>query len=120
MPDDLTTLGRRFASRPGGTDNEVQRVFAVRSDLPLTAYRLHPDEVDAVVSIALTDALALFEGRLSVSHGLELARGTPAAVATTLAVADFAAGEVGGYAVLALHGLRDVLRGRPFAPFELR
>ncbi len=59
---DLTRLGRRFAHRIGGTDNEVQEVFALRSDLALDRYRLHPDEVEGVVSVGLDDAIALFEG----------------------------------------------------------
>ena len=59
---DLTRLGRRFAHGVGRDDNEVQEVFALRSDLPLDAYLLHPDEVDAVVSVPLDDAIALFEG----------------------------------------------------------
>ena len=48
---DLTRLGRRFASSVRGADNEVQEVFGLRSDLPLDRYRLHPDEVEGVVSI---------------------------------------------------------------------
>ena len=59
---DLTPLGRRFAHSVGGTDNEVQEVFALRSDLALDRYRLHPDEVEGVVSVGLDDAIALFEG----------------------------------------------------------
>ena len=117
---DLTRLGRRFARGGARADNEVQEVFAVRSDLPLDAYRLHPDEVEAVVSVPLADALALFEGRAVEVVGYELGRGnsTPAAVRVT--VAGFAAGEVGGYAVHALRGLLDVVAGGVPAPFELR
>ena len=37
-----------------------------------------------------------------------------------VAVADFAAGEVGGYAVRALEGLREVVGGGAPEPFELR
>lgn len=117
---DLTRLGRRFTKRAGGADNEVQDVFAVRSDLPLDRYRLHPDEVATVVSIPLADALELFGGRRTEVAGDECARGehTPHAVSVT--VHDFAAGEVDGYAAHALRGLLDVVEGRSPEPFEWR
>jgi isopentenyldiphosphate isomerase len=122
---ELTRLGRRFArgaARPdnGGTaDNEVQEVFALRSDLPLAGYRLHPEEVAAVAAVGLDDAVALFEGRADAVPGLELPRGASAPSAITVRVADFAAGEVGGYAVLALQGLSAVVRGSAPEPFTL-
>ena len=72
---DLTRLGRRFARGSSGSDNEVQEVFALRSDLPLAAYRLHPAEVDAVVSVPLAALLDLFEGRQAAAPGVELRRG---------------------------------------------
>jgi isopentenyldiphosphate isomerase len=117
---DLTRLGRRFAGGDGRADNEVQEVFAARSDLPLDAYRLHPDEVDAVVSVPLADALALFEGRAAEVAGHELGRGSSTPAAVRITVAGFAAGEVGGYAVHALRGLLEVVAGGVPAPFELR
>jgi len=120
--DDLTRLGRRFAHSGGGADNEVQEVYAVRSDLPLDRYRLHPDEVEGVVSIALDDAIALFDGSRGAVPALELRRDGRAGEARPLdvGVGDFAAGEIGGYAVLALQGLRRVVdRGVPES-FELR
>jgi len=119
---ELTRLGRRFAHSTRGTDNEVQEVFAFRSDLELADYRLHPEEVEGVVSVALDDAIALFEGRRRVVPALELRRGSGSAVPIVLevAVTDFAAGEVGGYAVCALEGLRLVLGGGAPKPFELR
>jgi len=117
---DLTRLGRRFAHEMAGKDNEVQEVFALRSDLPLGAYRLHPAEVEALVSVPLTAALALFEGRTAVVDGRELRRGsnTPGAVRVT--VSGFAAGEAGGYAARALRGLLEVVTGGSPQPFELR
>ena len=117
---DLTRLGRRFAHRPGGSDNEVQDVFAVRSDLPLDAYALHPEEVEAVVTVGLDQALALFDGRLQAVPGLELRRGERDPEKIVVAVAGFAAGEVGGYAVRALRGLHEVVHGASPEPFELR
>ena len=118
---DLTRLGRRFAQSVGGADNEVQEVFGLRSDLPLDRYRLHPDEVDGVVSIGLDDAIALFEGSVATVPALELRRdaGSGGATALDVGVSDFAAGEVGGYAVHALHGLGTILDGGVPEPFEL-
>ena len=117
---DLTRLGRRFARSPGGFDNEVQDVLALRSDLPLAAYSLHPDEVEAVVAVGLEEALALFDGSARAVPGLELRRGGGDPEETVVTVAGFAAGEVGGYAALALRGLREVVRGSTPEPFELR
>ena len=77
---DLTRLGRRFAHSVGGTDNEVQEVFALRSDLALDRYRLHPDEVEGVVSVGLDDAIALFEGVGRAVPALELRRDAASAV----------------------------------------
>ncbi len=120
--DDLTRLGRRFALSTGGTDNEVQDVFALRSDLELSGYRLHPHEVEAVVTIGLDDAIELFDGRRDVVPAIELRRGSgsDAPVVINVGVADFAAGEVGGYAVRALESLRVVVGGGTPPPFELR
>ena len=119
---DLTRLGRRFAHSVRGADNEVQEVFGLRSDLPLDRYRLHPDEVEGVVSIGLDDAIALFEGSVAAVPALELRRdaGSGRATALDVGVSDFAAGEVGGYAVHALQGLSTILNGGVPGPFELR
>ena len=82
--DDLTRLGRRFAHSVGGADNEVQEVFALRSDLALDRYRLHPDEVEGVVSVGVDDAIALFEGsvvgRACARATADAASAVPAAI----------------------------------------
>lgn len=120
---DLTRLGRRFAQSVSGTDNEVQEVFAVRSDLPLDRYRLHPVEVDGVVAVGLDDAIALFEGRSAFAPALELVRdaGSTVPTAVEVAVADFAAGGgTGGYPVRALQSTRVVVEGGTPDPFDLR
>jgi isopentenyldiphosphate isomerase len=117
---DLTRLGRRFAHRAGAFDNEVQEVFALQSDLPLSSYALHPEEVDAVVAVGLDDALALFDGRLQSVSGLELRRGESDPKEIAVTVAGFAAGEVAGYAARALLSLLEVVHGSSPEPFELR
>ena len=118
--DDVVHLGRRFAHSPSGQDNEVQEVFAVRSDLPLSRYRLHPEEVDSVVSVPLDAAVELFEGRVSSVEGLELRRGASSSSPVDVTVAGFAAGDRTGYPALALRGLGEVLAGRVPEPFDLR
>jgi isopentenyldiphosphate isomerase len=117
---DITRLGRRFASSGSGRDNEVQEVFGLRSDIPLDAYRLHPDEVDAVVSVSLDAILALFEGREMVVPGVELRRDSVRPAIAHLTVSGFAAGADDGYPARALQGLLDVIGGRAPEPFELR
>ncbi len=119
-PADLTRLGRRFAHGGVRPDNEVQEVFAVRSDLPLGAYRLHPDEVDAVVAVAVEDSLALFDGHERAVEGIELRRGLSKPVAVRVTVDGFAAGELGGYQARALRGLLATITGEAPEPFQLR
>jgi 8-oxo-dGTP pyrophosphatase MutT (NUDIX family) len=115
---DLTPLGRRFVA--SGSDREVQSVLAVRRDDPLSAYRPHPDEVDAVASLPLGDALALFRRERDVARGIELARGAAAPRALEARATDFAQQGDGSYQALALERLGGLLRGRAPAPFELR
>ena len=117
---DIIRLGRRFAHSVAGSDNEVQEVFALRSDLPLDAYRLHPDEVDAVVSVPLDAVLDLFEGRQAAVQGVELRRGSMTSSVARITVSGFAAGESNGYAARALRGLLEVVAGRAPEQFELR
>lgn len=118
--ESLVRLGRRFAYAATVPDNELQESFALRSDRPLEAYRLHPDEVDAIVQLPLDAALALFEGRSSTVQGLELSRGGGERRTVTIDLEDFAAGNRDGYPALALRGLADVLAGRAPELFELR
>jgi len=118
--DEIVRLGRRFAHSASGTDNEVQDVFAARSDLPLAGYRLHEEEVDALVSVPLDAVVELFEGRRAAARGVELQRGSSGARPVDVTIAGFAAGDRGGYPALALRGLREVLAGRVPEPFALR
>lgn len=107
---DLVRLGRRFAR--GRSDNEVQEVYAVRSELPLGRYEQHPQEVDGLIEVPLEEALALFEGRAAAVAGDLLRRGATTPIPATFALADFAAPGRDGYPARALQGLREVLAGR--------
>ena len=65
--------GKGKGGKPGDGDREVQEIFAVRCDLPLEAYTLHPEEVDGIARVGLDDALALFRGEVAAggSDGLQ-------------------------------------------------
>ena len=119
--NDLTAVGRRFAegSRDGVVDREVQSIFAVRSDLPLAQYRLHPEEVDAIVAIPIVDVQHLSTGSVSVVQAREYRRGGADETAITLTLEDFAIRNR-QYEEAVLPALLDVIEGRGVTPFELR
>ena len=120
---DLTALervGRRFVSLEMGNvhDNELQEVFAIRRDAPLDAYRLHPEEVDALVAVGLDDARRLFAGTVTDVAALERTRygeARPIRLAR-LAFTPYA----DDYVLETLGVLRALLAGEPFEPFDLR
>jgi 8-oxo-dGTP pyrophosphatase MutT (NUDIX family) len=116
---DLTRIGRRFTSVLDGRDREVQEVYAVRSDLPLDAYRLHEEEVDGVAVVAIDKARRVFADEAVAAVALELRRGSVEPIRSELTRAGFAGVERGPYAVAALDALACVIAGRPFEPFEL-
>lgn len=55
-------------------DREVSDVFALRCDLPLSAFQLQPEEVAGIYEAGLADMLALFRGELASleASGFEL------------------------------------------------
>jgi isopentenyldiphosphate isomerase len=125
---DLVPIGRRFRhSRPGERergviDNELQEIYAVRSDLPPARYRLHPQEVSGLVTLRLDDALRLFQGHAASIQGAESGH-VPGGRLVSVSVADFAGvpdGGDDGYSVRALTALRAVLAGERPEAFELR
>ncbi|HUH08353.1 MAG TPA: NUDIX domain-containing protein [Egibacteraceae bacterium] len=119
-PADLAHVGRRFSdSRHSGVvDREMQEIFACRSDLALTAYRLHSDEVDAIVSLGIADARRLFAGELKQAAAIECPRGGEPE-RRVVGLADFVWVE-GSYILDALQALERVVAGQPVTPFELR
>lgn len=54
---------------PGIQDNELQEVFAVRDDRPLTAYAPNPAELEGLVRIDLDHAILLFHGAITQVSG---------------------------------------------------
>lgn len=119
--DALTPLGRRFrAARPAdpARDNELQHIFAVRSDAPLHAYRLHPEEVDALVACPLDAVARLLRDELTELTAREHPREGVRETSVVVRRSDFAPIS-GDYAARALAGLAAVLRGTPVEPFDL-
>lgn len=73
---------------PGVIDRELQDVFLYRDDRPLDEYRPNPAEVDALVRLSVSHAIAFFAGEITEASGtiLRAASGTmvPGVVDATL------------------------------------
>jgi 8-oxo-dGTP pyrophosphatase MutT (NUDIX family) len=115
--DDVTPLGRRFV-QSGPNDNEVQDVFAVRADLPLSAFTPHPLEVEALLQLSIDDARDMFRDGRAVA-AVELERDA-SREQTVLLTPDAFVPDDSTYYEAALDGLRDVVLGRPVERFLLR
>jgi len=90
--DDLRWLGTRRAvneAEQGVRDRELQEVFLLRDDRPLTGYRPHPAELAALVRLPLPALLAFFAGEASAVAGQAIAPGEAAPRAVTLTRDDF-------------------------------
>ena len=70
---DTVEAGVRISANEGNgraIDRELQQLFLVRRDEPLTSYRPNPDEVAAIIRIALDDAIALLNGDTPEAAGI--------------------------------------------------
>lgn len=116
---DLTFIGRRFIAGSDGvvSEREIHTVFAVRCDQPLSAYRLHPEEVDSLVSVPLDAVRRMFSGEIDVVDGIECRR-DGASSATRLARSEFIILDV-EYQLAALPALAAVIDGKTPAPFDV-
>ena len=117
---DLTYIGRRFIAGSDGvvSEREIHTVFAVRCDQSLSAYCLHPEEVDSLVSIPLDATLRMFAGELDGVDGTERRRdGT--SFAARFAREEFIILDV-EYQLAALPALSAVIDGKAPAPFDVR
>jgi isopentenyldiphosphate isomerase len=121
--DDLTQVARRFVAgedRAGLVrDREVQEVFALRSDQPLSAYRQHPQEIDAIVAIAIDDAQRLFAGQVDAVSARECRRDATVERAISVRRSDVA-GYDNDYPRFMLDALRSLLEGTKPEPAVLR
>ncbi|HEX5166400.1 MAG TPA: NUDIX domain-containing protein [Thermomicrobiales bacterium] len=118
--DDLTWIGRRSVGGSRGQiiDREVQSIYAVRSDQPLPDYRLHPQEVDALVAVELDAVRRLFAAETESVPARECPRGgQPFEI--TITRDDFAIRDR-TYVLAVLPGLAVVIAGRTPEPFDMR
>ena len=118
---DIVRVGRRFHDwrSPAYHDAEINEVYALRSDLPLSGYRLHPVEVDALARIDVEPALALFTGRSERVGGLEWPREASEPFRRDFELADFV--DISDdYAIRTVEAIRELATGRTPEPFEIR
>lgn len=90
---DLRPLGLRIAvgerDESGIRDRELQDVFLLRDDRPLTAYRPNAAELAALVRFPLSDLLDFFAGDRDHVTGDALAPGADDLESVTCAIDDF-------------------------------
>lgn len=80
-PGTLRPLGVRVwanEGEPGVVDHELQEVCLLRDDRPLTAYRLHPAELAALVSFPLPALLTFLAGGAHTIAGVAISPGAAA------------------------------------------
>jgi isopentenyldiphosphate isomerase len=90
--DELRVLGKRICineGEPGVVDHELQDVFLLRDDRPLTRYRPSPAELAALVRCPLSALLDLFADRRETIHTIEVTPGSLVAKAGTARRDDF-------------------------------
>ncbi len=118
---DLTRAGRRYVEggKDGVIDREIQEVFVVSTDLPLTGFRLHPEEVDAIVAIPIAEALRLFSNDVDTVTACQCRRDLLESASVRLNSDDFAVRDF-RYPQHVLPALQAVIEGNPVEPFELR
>src|SRR2546423_10017400 len=112
-PDELVPLGvRRVVSlEPGVIDREIQDIYLVRRDLPLTAYQPDPDEIDGLGLIDAGEAARLHAGTIEQAAAEVLPRGAAATETRTITPADLIPGR-GDYLAALARAVADVLAGR--------
>lgn len=89
--EDLLPLGVRISvneSEPGVLDRELQDVFLLRDDRPLTAFRPNPAELAALIRVPLAAWLDLLAGAASSVAAWSLSPGAAAPAGVALTAAD--------------------------------
>jgi isopentenyldiphosphate isomerase len=89
---DLRPLGIRVCANeaePGVVDRELQDVFLLCSDRPLTDYRPDPAELAALVRMPIDGVLSLFAGDVNAVEAQALAPGSPILDSATIGLDDF-------------------------------
>nr|MBA2521639.1 NUDIX domain-containing protein [Chloroflexia bacterium] len=88
----LRPLGVRICTselEPGIIDRELQEVFLLIDNRPLTAYRPHPAELAGLVRFRLADLLPVLAGKASSLFGAVLTVGSDHISEELFSVADF-------------------------------
>lgn len=111
---ELIRAGVRYGVSEVGPirDREIQDVFLVRDDRPLTALRPNPDELDALVRLGVEQVVALFARAVPAVEGQSLDAVTLATSNVAVRLADFVATLDRYYLKVAL-AARAHLRGEP-------
>lgn len=112
--DELILLGeRRIESRePGVIDREIQDIFLLRRDVPLTAYQPQDDEIAALTLLDARAAARLHSGEIATLGADVLSRGA-AMPRRFYLTADDLIPHRGPYIAAVARGVKDVLAGRP-------
>lgn len=127
-PETILQIGRRFVSvqlpPPNVPEQELQEVFAVRSDADLSGYRLHPEELSGLVRVRIDAFESLLrwevadvpaeEWRLGSGSGSGSGDTTASTIPFQMTLADFPyARRTNVYPLQALASLRRLLAGDP-------
>ena len=112
-PVELVPLGtRRVVSlEPGVIDREIQDIYLLRRDLPLTAYHPDPDEIDGLALLDAKEAARLHAGTVEQATAEVLPRGARATETRTITPADLIPGR-GDYLAALARAVAEVLAGR--------
>jgi isopentenyldiphosphate isomerase len=89
---DLRPLGVRVCANegePGIVDRELQDVFLLRSDRPLTDYRPDPAELAALALVPISGVLAVFAGDVAAVQSASLSPGARNPEPMTIELDDF-------------------------------
>ena len=89
---DLRRLGTRVCvneAEPGIVDHELQDVFLLRDDRPLTAYHPHPAELAALVRFPLRSLLPFLAGETDAVAGETISPGAREEITAGFGPADF-------------------------------
>jgi isopentenyldiphosphate isomerase len=114
-PEGLTLLplGVRVCadeSQPNVIDRELEDVFLLRDDRPLTAYRPHPIELAALVRFPLVALIPFLAGDAASVQGVSLTTGANRSEAVSARVGDFIP-TVDRYFLRVAIAARNALRG---------
>jgi isopentenyldiphosphate isomerase len=117
--EELVSIGLRsvVSLEPGIVDRELQDIYLLRRDLPLTAYVPDPVEVDGLALLDAVGAAALHAGTRAELEGEFLPRGSARTVVRRFTGADLIP-ERGAYIQAVAAAVADLLAGRSPRPLD--